>query len=214
MARGVPPSLSPFRFYVTIVTPLVLCALLVLLLIWRILTAEKAATEASEEPVPVETQPAPEEVPAPTARGVMENKAKSIGAVILERYANPEQSPEADLKDMAHALENFALLVKGDNPLPLGSNQEISTAMRGGNRMQLVFIPVDHPAIGIDGQLVDRWGTPLFFHVESRDRIDIRCAGPDKIMWTNDDLQRCHDGSFLAGKELNPASLHVERKFR
>ncbi|MCB1209754.1 MAG: hypothetical protein KDK97_10525, partial [Verrucomicrobiales bacterium] len=106
------------------------------------------------------------------------------------------------------------LLVKGDNPLPLGSNQEIATALRGRNAMNLIFIPLDHPAIGVDGQLIDRWGSPLFFHVESRDHIDIRSAGPDKVMWSDDDLQRRYDGSFLAGKDLNPASLHVERKLR
>jgi hypothetical protein len=37
------------------------------------------------------------------------------------------------------------------------------------------------------GELVDRWGTPYFFHQLSRDHMEIRSAGPDKVMWTQDD---------------------------
>ena len=215
MASGLPPSLSQKRFYTTIVLPLLLCALLVSVLVWRILTPQ-ARTEAAPEP---DLDPAAGVHPSavimpPSEQGVERLAQKSVGLVILERYANPSQTPEADLKDMAHALENYALLVKGENPLPLGSNQEIATAFRGGNAMNLMFLNPDHQAFGLDGQLVDRWGSPLFFHVESRDQIDIRSAGPDKVMWNANDIQRHYDGSYLTGEALNPPSLHQEKKRR
>ena len=38
--------------------------------------------------------------------------------------------PEQDLTDLAHALANFSLLIKGDNPLPMGSNEEIADTLR------------------------------------------------------------------------------------
>lgn len=133
-----------------------------------------------------------------------------IGEIILEHYAEPATLPQEDLVRLAHALNNFALLVKGDNPLPQGSNEELAAALRGRNRAQLRFLPETHPVFNAPGQLVDRWGTPLFFHAVSRDRLDIRSAGPDKVMWTEDDLHRRHDGRFLRGEELNAASLFTQ----
>jgi len=134
-------------------------------------------------------------------------QAALIGDRILSRYADPARRPEDDLTDLAHALGNFALLVKGDNPLPLGANEDIANALRGRNRAQLRFLPDAHRAFNAQGQLVDRWGTPLYFHAASRDRLEIRSAGPDRIMWTNDDLHRMHDGRFLKGDDLAAPSL-------
>jgi hypothetical protein len=38
--------------------------------------------------------------------------------------------------------------------------------------------------------------------VRDRDRIDIRSAGPDREMWTADDLHRRHEGEFFRGEML------------
>ncbi len=38
------------------------------------------------------------------------------------------------------------------------------------------------------GELVDAWNTPFFFHQISGTEMEIHSAGPDKIMWTQDDL--------------------------
>ena len=60
--------------------------------------------------------------------------APLFGERILEHYADPARLPEEDLQAIARTLENFSLLVKGDNPLPLGANEEIAAALRGKNR--------------------------------------------------------------------------------
>lgn len=130
-----------------------------------------------------------------------------IGERILENYGDPSRPPEEDLAGVARTLENFALLVKGDNPLPLGANEEIANALRGKNRAGLRALPDEHPALNAQGQLIDRWGTPLFFHARSRDRLDIRSAGPDRQMWTADDLHRQPNGRFLRGSALLAPSL-------
>ena len=39
-----------------------------------------------------------------------------------------------------------------------------------------------------DGELVDEWETPYFFHANSRTDMDVRSAGPDQVMYTEDDL--------------------------
>jgi hypothetical protein len=38
------------------------------------------------------------------------------------------------------------------------------------------------------GELVDYWDTLFLFHQLSGTEMEIRSAGPDKIMWTADDL--------------------------
>lgn len=133
--------------------------------------------------------------------------AQTIGMKILRDYGAADRTPKDDLTDMAHALQNFALLVKGDNPLPLGANEEIALALKGRNKARLRFLPDDAPCFNAQGQIIDRWGSPLFFHATDRDRIDIRCAGPDQSMWTSDDIHRTQDGRFLAGSELTSPSL-------
>ena len=156
----------------------------------------------STKPVSVASAP-PAPLPAPAAP----RSDAPFAVSILERYGDPARPPEEDLVWMARALENFALLVKGDNPLPLGANEDIAAALRGKNKAHLRALPADHPAFNARGQIVDRWGTPLYFHAVSRDRLDIRSAGPDGAMWTADDLHRQHDGRFLRGEALLAPSL-------
>lgn len=169
-------------------------------------SSRKTARPAVLAPPGIPTAPAPAAHPtgAPAARGPL------FGERILARYGDPARPPEEDLHGIAHTLENFALLVKGDNPIPLGANEEIAAALRGKNRGKLRSLPDEHRAFNAGGQLVDRWGTPLFFHAQSRDRIDIRSAGPDRKMWTADDLHRTPDGRFLRGEALLAPSLFDE----
>lgn len=70
---------------------------------------------------------------------------------------------------------------------PLGDNADIAAALTGRNRRRAVFVPATHPALR-DGLLVDRHGTPYHFHARSADAIDVRSAGPDRVLFTADDL--------------------------
>ena len=110
-------------------------------------------------------------------------------AAALARYAAPDTDPRDDLRAVASVLDTFRLLAKGD-ALPLGSNEEISAALRGETRAKLALLPREHPAFDKRGRLVDRWGTPLFFHAQSAKKIEIRSAGPDREMGTADDILR------------------------
>lgn len=134
------------------------------------------------------------------------------GELILKNYGSASVRPQDDLTMLANALGNLALLVKGSDPYRLGANEEFAAALRGKNRTQLRFLPDEHKAFNARGQLVDRWNTPLFFHVIAHDRIDIRSAGPDGKMWTDDDIHRRYDGQFLKGRDLNPKSLFNDRQ--
>ena len=73
---------------------------------------------------------------------------------------------------------------------PVGENAEITAALAGENKLRFAFVAPHHPAINARGELCDRWGTPFFFHALSGTQMEIRSAGPDKKMWTGDDVVR------------------------
>lgn len=70
---------------------------------------------------------------------------------------------------------------------PVGSNADITAALTGRNRLRYALVPPRHPAISAEGELVDRWGTPYFFHQLDGRRMEIRSAGPDRRLYTEDD---------------------------
>ncbi len=129
-------------------------------------------------------------------------KVELPGDEILKDYAKSATRPEDDLSSLAHAFSNLMLLVKGDAPFRMGANEEFAAALLGKNATATVFLAQPHACLNAQGQLVDRWQTPLFFHVRDATRIDIRSAGPDRVMWTADDLQRQADGQFVRGAEI------------
>ena len=135
------------------------------------------------------------------------NNKPILGETILRGYGTPASTPENDLTLMAHLMDNFSLLVKSATTRPMSVNEDWAAAFRGLNPAHERFLPDQHVALNAQGQLVDRWQTPLFFHPLGNQRFEIRSAGPDKKMWTADDLHRNADGSFRHGATLNPLSL-------
>jgi hypothetical protein len=91
-------------------------------------------------------------------------------------------------------LEHVRLMVReyrdviGENPI--GTNSEIMKSVLGDNIKQAKFGLPDGQGLNGKGELVDRWGTPYFFHQVSKTQMEIRSAGPDRVMWTEDDRQR------------------------
>lgn len=72
---------------------------------------------------------------------------------------------------------------------PVGENDEITAALAGDNRLHFAFVAPTNPAINAQGQLCDRWGTPLRFHQLSGTQMELRSAGPDRRFGTADDVQ-------------------------
>ena len=71
---------------------------------------------------------------------------------------------------------------------PVGTNAEIMKAIMGGNPKSAKLGPPEGVGVNPEGELIDHWGTPYFFHQLSAEHMEIRSAGPDKTMWTIDDL--------------------------
>jgi hypothetical protein len=71
---------------------------------------------------------------------------------------------------------------------PIGDNREITDTLLGKNPNGNIFLQAGHRAINANGELCDRWGTPFSFHAESGTKMEVRSAGPDRKMWTADDV--------------------------
>ena len=98
-----------------------------------------------------------------------------------------QHSASSEVHRLRLALGNFLLAVKDPYRPPLGDNRDIARALAGGNRRGLVLVPTNDPAFR-DGQLVDPWGTPYWFHPRAPDAIDIVSAGADRKLLTDDDV--------------------------
>jgi hypothetical protein len=115
--------------------------------------------------------------------------AAAISAPPVSNAVAPDASglpPIKVLENMRSAIRDYGLRFGGN---PVGINREITSALNGHNPKQVNFI---RPEAGLrlndNGELVDPWGTPYFFHQLSALQMEVRSAGPDKIMWTDDDL--------------------------
>lgn len=128
----------------------------------------------------------------------------ALGESILRGYADTNLPPENDLTLISRLMENSLLLLKSAANRPLSANEDWADLFRGKNGAREEFLSAQHVALNDKGQLIDRWQTPLFFHALGGGRYEIRSAGPDKTMWTADDLQRNSNGTFL--RETNGVS--------
>ena len=92
----------------------------------------------------------------------------------------------ADLRILNEVFRQYRSAVHALNPV--GENVDIVAVLTGRNPLEFAFIPPNHPAINAQGELCDRWGTPFFFHQLSGTQMEIHSAGPDRQLWTADDI--------------------------
>jgi hypothetical protein len=92
---------------------------------------------------------------------------------------------EQDLLRVQLMLRQFRDVL-GENPI--GTNAEIMSAVGGQNRQQARLGVPEGMVLNEHGELLDRWGTPYFFHALAKDEMEVRSAGPDRTLWTGDDV--------------------------
>ena len=154
------------------------------------------------QPKPRVTAPANTETTQTTARDKSSPLASSQPAtaassnVATARNVEPAGAPMAleftnfsariVLQNVRHAIRDYGSRFGGN---PVGSNPEITRALAGRNPNHVNFLNPDAGLrVNATGKLVDPWGTPYFFHQLSGTEMEIHTAGPDRIMWTQDDL--------------------------
>lgn len=128
--------------------------------------------------------PPPESTSAPEATSTVPTAPTYYPP--LDRLNDPATSVTNDLKILRELFFNYQMMVKDASGNPRGTHEEILRALQGRNRARLVFVPTHHPALK-NGRLVDRWGSPYFFHALSGTSMEIRSAGPDRKIYTADD---------------------------
>ena len=94
-------------------------------------------------------------------------------------------APETVIENMRTTVRQYGAMFGGN---PVGTNPEITSALQGKNPKGINFLKADGNRVNDQGELVDAWGTPYFFHQLSAIEMEIRSAGPDRIMYTADDL--------------------------
>jgi hypothetical protein len=159
--------------------PTILIALLVGFAAW-LLTPRKLDVAARSAPNRSLSQVAARQTSATAPRS--ESAAETSEAAAI----GSGLTPITVMENMRAVFRRYSSRFGGN---PVGVNRDITAALNGGNSRQVVFInPEDGLRINEQGQLVDNWGTPFFFHQLSRAEMEIHSAGPDRKMWTADDL--------------------------
>ncbi len=128
-------------------------------------------------------QPAP---PSPETPNKPDPKKK--GSPLAKELHSQDLSPQHDV-DILHALlRQYLRHLKNRPAVPIGNDSDLAKALTGHNPMRLTVLPSDNPALCADGRLRDRWGTPYFLHPQGRNTYEIRSAGPDRKLFSADDL--------------------------
>jgi len=107
-------------------------------------------------------------------------------AANAERLNDPDSTVNEDLQIVGELLRVYTRYI-GSAPEG-GLNEEIVACFRGKNPMKITFLGSDNAKLNEAGELLDRFGTPYYFHPVSADQIEVRSAGPDQKLWSNDDV--------------------------
>lgn len=131
---------------------------------------------------------APRDSSQPQVNPFPANKPVVVGSrIFVPKEPPPPPDPQTGiaLDKVRSMLRDYRTLYREN---PVGTNAEIMKAVMGGNPKQARLGPPDDQSLSPEGELLDRWGTPYFFHQLSSDLMEIRSAGPDKSLWTSDDI--------------------------
>lgn len=112
----------------------------------------------------------------------------SAGSPLATRLLDPGLTAADDVENLRQlAGQYFTALQQIPGP-PIGDNIDLTKALTGSNPLKLAPLPPGHRAIDATGRIVDRWGTPYHVHARSARVLTIRSAGPDRRLFTDDDL--------------------------
>jgi hypothetical protein len=95
-------------------------------------------------------------------------------------------NPQVDLEIVQQTLTDYRYIFK-ENPVGT-ENAEIVSHLLGSNPRNVVFLDPASPALSPQKELLDRWGSPFVFHPLTAQIMDVRSLGPDRKLWTDDDL--------------------------
>jgi hypothetical protein len=139
------------------------------------------------DPEPTAPKPRSDESRAASQRD-LENPLvpfEPAGTPPPSKSVNSDPEVAADFDRISLMLRDYRALAGGN---PVGTNAEIMKAIMGGNPKGAQLGPPEGQTLNETGELLDRWGTPYFFHQLSKDLMEIHSAGPDRRRGTRDDI--------------------------
>jgi hypothetical protein len=71
---------------------------------------------------------------------------------------------------------------------PEGRNADVAKKLRGQNQGNRMFLGWRAHELSPAGELKDPWDTVYYLQVDAVGEIDLRSAGPDRLLWTEDDV--------------------------
>ncbi|HEY5792681.1 MAG TPA: hypothetical protein VIS74_05240 [Chthoniobacterales bacterium] len=118
-------------------------------------------------------------------------------AEISRNLNAPRGSVEEDVMIIRGVIEIYRRNNAGAVPEGF-DNAQITAKLRGENarRFSVLDPNLESSALNAKGELLDRWGTPYYFHKASRELLEVRSAGPDGKFWSRDDVPA---GPFAPG---------------
>lgn len=165
MSRGLPFVIS------------LLIALIILTIVMWWETSHFTPKTQVPPPVPTQSQTKPTAPSGPTA-----------SESLLMGYGDASTPPIEDLRKLHRVVTGYFSVVKESSRFPIGGNEDLAAALRGENPNREVFVSKENAVFGPDGQLRDRWGSPLIVHPQAWRQLELRSSGPDKKSYTEDDL--------------------------
>ena len=155
--------------------------LIILALVW--FTGTKGRDKEGENPTRESGARYPERVNEGRERVLEDARTHHPQAGVLAAHDGTIQS---DLEALMLMFSDLRSLTKTGNPS--GNNREITAFLTGSNPQHLALLPPAHPRLSPAGELLDRYGSPYFFHNLSAEWIEIRSAGPDGKLHSADDV--------------------------
>jgi len=146
---------------------------------------------AGENPDPPPSQ-SRETAPAP--------QAPLPGTLLLDGWGEPQTPAVEDLRKLRALTLGYFSVIKDLSRHPIGGNADLAACLLGDNPEQKAFIDASHPALNDGGLIIDRWGTPIFVHPEAARELTFRSAGPDRTLFTADDVILAPNGREIAAE--------------
>jgi hypothetical protein len=162
--------------------------LVVAVFIWW-MPRERKDAPSDESPVSAEdvsiAPPAPSAIERPALAAVVPKAVEGAPPFFIG-FGAPERRPAEDNRAVLQTLnayrEQFGAFPAGEE------NRHIVNALAGANPRGVAFLDRAKAPLNEKGELIDRWGSPFFFHLIDRDWIEIRSLGKDRVIFTQDDI--------------------------
>ena len=146
-----------------------------------------------EEPPQQKKQPGPPQISQPEIpieKSTPPPAPPLLADQLLASYGKPTGTLASDMELFDRYLSNVFILTKSREPRYYATNKDLVLFLTGQKGNLTPFLSPDWALLNDQGQILDRVGNPLIVHPLSRDKIEIRSAGPDGIPYTEDDIVR------------------------